>query len=397
MKIGIDASRANIPQKTGTEWCAYFIIQELKHIIPDNHEVVLYTKEPLAGPLADLPRHWRAKVLSWLPGYLWTQLRLAWEMLWHKPDVLFVPAHTIPVYCPAKTYTVLHDIGFEMFSDVYSRNLIGPENRFITTLINLAVRIITRGRYSNTELDYHRWSTRLALQKAKAIITPSRFTKQEIEKKFQVLPDKIHVVYNSFQPDYKKTVTKEQINIVRDQYGITGAYLLFVGRLEKKKNIHRIVQAYHQATAQIHNPPSLVLAGKAGHGYDSIEQYIENNNLAHRVIKTGWVDQNNLPALMNGAYGFIFTTLYEGFGMPILEAMSSGTPVITSNNSSTKEIGANAVLLADPQDVRDIARAILLLISNTALYNDLVQKGYQRASQFSWDNTARNIARLLLA
>jgi len=197
MIIGIDASRANKLEKTGTEWYAYHIIEEIKKLADHNDQYILYSKEKLRGQLAILPRNFKSKVLNWPFKYLWTQFRLAWEMVLNKPNVLFVPAHTIPVICPSKTITTLHDIGFEKYSHLYSQRGIGPK------IFGILVKIFTFGRYSNTELDYHRWSARLAFKKAKRIITVSHFSKNEIVNHFNVDSDLISVVSNAYDPIYR--------------------------------------------------------------------------------------------------------------------------------------------------------------------------------------------------
>lgn len=168
MTIGIDASRANKKEKTGTEWYSYYLIQHLKKIIPPQYRVILYAKEPLTDGLEILPANWQSKVLNWPPKFLWTQWRLSLEMLFHPVDLLFVPAHTISLIHPKKTVTVCHDIGFVRFPQYYSVK----------------------------ERMYHRFTMWLALKCAKIIITPSQFTKNEIMDVYKVSEKKIKVIYH---------------------------------------------------------------------------------------------------------------------------------------------------------------------------------------------------------
>src|SRR3989339_1868807 len=149
MKIGIDASRANNLQKTGVEWYSYFLLKNLKKIIPEDIEVVLYTREKLQGDLAELPKNWSNKVLCWPPKIFWTQIRLSLEMLFHKPDILFVPAHVCPIIHPKKTVMTVHDIAALRFPDSYN---------WLEEWYSLA-------------------SVRFALKNISKIITPSQFTK----------------------------------------------------------------------------------------------------------------------------------------------------------------------------------------------------------------------------
>ena len=163
----IDASRANNEQKTGVEWYAYFVIQELKKIIPGDWQVILYSREKLKGELANLPPNWQEKVLSWPPRRLWTQVRLSLEMLRfnrHSDVVLFVPAHVLPLFCPIKTLITIHDLGGLRFP---------------------------RG-YSFFERFYSRFASRFALKRA-TIITPSNFVKEEIKYIFK--KGKVETIY----------------------------------------------------------------------------------------------------------------------------------------------------------------------------------------------------------
>lgn len=168
MKIGIDASRANLSERTGTEWYSYYLIQHLKKVIPSDTEVILYSKSPLVGDLGILPPHWRSVVLSWPPKFLWTQFRLSWEMVRNPVDLLFVPAHTIPIFHPQKTITTCHDIGFIRMPHLYSLK----------------------------ERMYHRLTMWFAVFFAKSIIAPSEFVKQEILHAYPVPSEKIHVIYH---------------------------------------------------------------------------------------------------------------------------------------------------------------------------------------------------------
>ncbi|MDD5567238.1 MAG: hypothetical protein PHH01_03520, partial [Patescibacteria group bacterium] len=168
MKIGIDASRANSREKTGTEWYSFRLIQEFKKIADSNDQFFLYSKEGLDFGLENLPSNFKSRVLRWPPKFLWTQIRLSIHLLFNKADVLFVPAHTLPLINCRKTVLTVHDIGFERFEQLYSQKIIGPRN-FVKKLINLGVRVVTLGRYGSNELDYHRWAMKYAIEHASII------------------------------------------------------------------------------------------------------------------------------------------------------------------------------------------------------------------------------------
>lgn len=389
MIIGIDASRANRQKKTGTEWYSYYIIEEIKNLADHNDQILLYSKEELVGPLANLPKNFKSRVLHWPLKFLWTQFRLAWEVTINKPDVLFVPSHTIPILCPKKTITTLHDIGFEKSKHLYSQKSIGPR------ILGILIKIITFGKYSNTELDYHRWSTRLALKKAKKIITVSQFSKEEIIKKFNVNAKMVTVIHNAYSQEYKKIDDYIKINSILAKYNIIKPFFLFIGRLEEKKNIAGILEGYYEYVQKRGDQVKIVLIGNPGYGYKKINEVIKKYSLSNNIIQPGWIDNDELPFIMNAATAFVFASFYEGFGLPILEAMACGIPVITSNFGATKEVADNAAFLVNPHNPKEIAYGLLKVSTDQKLRENLIKKGYNRIQQFSWQSSAEKTLNLI--
>ncbi|XOU94883.1 MAG: glycosyltransferase family 4 protein [Candidatus Kerfeldbacteria bacterium] len=395
MIIGIDASRANKENKTGTEWYAYNVLEEFKKIIPKEDQVILYSKDKLRGDLSKLPNNFSNKILRWPPGFLWTQLRLSWEVFFHKPDVLFIPAHTIPLLSPKKTVTTLHDVGFEEFHELYSKKTIGPENFIINFIFGIAFRILTLGKYKNNELEYHRWSARLALEKAKKVITISDFSINEIKKHFNISGDKLVNVYNSYNPIFRKISDESEINKILQKYNIKDNFFLYIGRLEEKKNIPRLIEAFSIFKKENFCDTKLVLVGAQGFGYDRVKSNIIKYNLESEVIELGWIDNIDLPYLVNAAKIFCFPSLYEGFGMPIIEAMVCGTPVITSDFGAMKEVAKDAALLVDSYNIKNIADGMSIIYNDNELSEKLVQKGFERVKSFSWEKTASMIKEVI--
>ncbi|MBU4421572.1 glycosyltransferase family 4 protein, partial [Patescibacteria group bacterium] len=341
--IGIDASRANKKEKTGVEWYSYFLIQEFKKIIPQNTRVILYSPAPLCEDLLPLPANWQVKVLRW-PFRFWTLIRFSWEMLWHKPDILFVPSHIIPFFPPKWTFTTIHDIGFKRFPKSY--------NGLDRCLQNFGV-----------------WR---ALKKCEKIFTPSEFTKKELMDVYS-FPEKniisIHLAHNVQSP----TLNIEE---VLEKYGIKKPYLFYIGRLEKKKNIENLIKAVEGLGID------LALAGKPGFGFNSVKCQTSN------VRYLGWVSQKDVSALIAGAEIFLFPSLYEGFGIPILEAFACGTPVITSNRASMPEVARDAALFVNPDNPEEIKNAITKILDNPELKQDLIEKGHKHCKEFSWQKCA---------
>ncbi|PIY95510.1 MAG: hypothetical protein COY66_06620 [Candidatus Kerfeldbacteria bacterium CG_4_10_14_0_8_um_filter_42_10] len=390
MKIGIDASRANELKKTGTEWYAYQLIQEFKKIADPNDQFILYTKEPLREDLSVLPPNFRNRVLRWPPQYLWTQIRLSWEMIFRKPDLLFVPAHTIPLIHPKKTVTTLHDVGFERFHELYSKARIGYRPSLTKVLINALIKLLTLGKYGNNEYDYHRFSARFALKHAKKIITVSNFTKKEILDIYGKRGSgKIKVIPNAYnKAEIKQKFTASRTSETLKKYKIESPFLLYIGRLEEKKNITGLIEAFKILITKYNFKGQLVLLGKQGFNFEKTLRVIERYGLDKYVIRPGWVNEEERIILLKSAVVFVFPSFYEGFGIPPLEAMASGVPVVAANSASIPEVTGNAALLVDPHDFKAMAEGINRIMDDPKLRDDFIAAGYRRAEKYSWKSTA---------
>ncbi|OGY78995.1 MAG: hypothetical protein A3B74_03860 [Candidatus Kerfeldbacteria bacterium RIFCSPHIGHO2_02_FULL_42_14] len=386
MIIGIDASRANEVYRRGTEWYAFFLIKALSKIIGPEHTVFLYVKQPLRPDLAyDLPSHFVAKILRWPPVFLWTQMRLSLEMLWHPPDIFFIPVHTLPLFHPRKTVITLHDVGFERFPELYDTHPIGPQGSVLTRLFDTVVKICTLGKFGNNELDYHRWSVRFALRHAAHIITVSDFSKQEIMQLFHTSPEKLTRVYISYdERRYHPVRDQQKIADVLHKYHVQQPYVLFVASLEEKKNVLRLIEAWHSIRQESRFPHTLVLAGKPGFGYERIRRSIDAFGLTSSVHETGYIVEEDLPTLMSAADVYILPSLYEGFGIPLLQAFACATPVVASHVASIPEIAGSAAQYCNPYDAHDIARAISEVLASSTIRNRLRSLGRARLQYFSW-------------
>ncbi|OGY43205.1 MAG: hypothetical protein A3B89_00940 [Candidatus Buchananbacteria bacterium RIFCSPHIGHO2_02_FULL_40_13] len=367
MTIGLDASRANRPNKTGVEWYSYYLIQELKKITPDDIDVILYTNGKLTGGLENCPKNFTEKKLSWpcLPAgrrqYLWTQIRLWWELIIKPPDVLFVPAHTIPflpIRKKTKVYVTVHDVGFKRYPKLYKK----------------------------IQFYYHELTMKRLRNRADKIITISDFSKQEIIDLYRVKPAKIVVIPLGYDQDsYNDKVLADQ-NIL-NKYNITQPYLLYLGRLERKKNIGNMIKALAYIKVA-KSELKLVLAGNSGNEYENIKKIIIDNKLEKEVLLPGYIAEADLPAVIKMAEIFLFPTLYEGFGLPILQALAIGTPVVTSDLKPHKEVAGGAAALADPKNPVSIAQQINKILKDREFATELKNQGLKRASEFSWAKTA---------
>ena len=393
MIIGIDASRANKERKTGTEWYSYLLIEHLKKIIPTDVTVLLYAGEPLSGELAILPANWEERVLKWPPKYLWTLVRLSWEMFLYPPDLLFVPAHGLPLILPKRTVATIHDIGFERFPELYRRRA----------------------------LWYHRYVVRRALKRSSAIITISEWSKKELQSVFKNTRAPIFVTPLAHDERfYHNHISLDDRLVAQKRYKIQPPYFFFVGRLEKKKNIERLIEAFaiflgaasSLGTASRYGPSgqnyhtieydsfghdeskagdrwSLVLVGPCGYGFVEADTLMKKHKLNDQVKILNWIPESDIPALMAGAAPLVFSSLYEGFGISILESMATGTPVITSRDGAMAEVAGSAALLVNPRDVAAISHAMRTISTDESLASSLRTAGLARASGFSWQSTAQ--------
>ena len=264
----------------------------------------------------------------------------------------------------------------------------GASGKVITMVYDMVYKAYpeTMNRKTRYMLDLN---MERSCRRADIILTISQFSKNEIIKYLHVPSEKIVVVpcgvdFSKFRPD----LGAGDIADAKSKYGITGEYLHYLGTLEPRKNIERLIEAYALLKERLGTVPRLVIAGKKGWLYDSIFQKVNFLKLDNDVIFTGYVDENDVPGLMKGATAFIFPSLYEGFGLPPLEAMACGTPVIVSNAASLPEVVGDAALLVDPFSVVSISNAMERLLVNRELRAELSDKGLKQASKYTWERSA---------
>ncbi len=235
-------------------------------------------------------------------------------------------------------------------------------------------------------LLYRYWLPRV-LPKVDAVITSSAASKADIMRYLRLPEHKINVVFGAANTTYQPA-EKSQIAAVRKRYGLPEQYILYVGSVEERKNLKRVLQAFN-LLQRGGVPHSLVITGVAKWRYADILSAAHTPELQASVLFTGYVEEEDLPALYGGAELFVFPSLYEGFGLPVLEAMACGTPVVTSSVSSLPEVAGDAALLVDPHDVEAIAAAMYRIVSEPALREKLRAGGLQQAARFSWQHTAQ--------
>ncbi|MCX7683140.1 MAG: glycosyltransferase family 4 protein [Anaerolineae bacterium] len=355
MLIGIDASRAVTDHPTGTETYSRCLIRALVELASPRYRFRLYFRTP---PPPGLFTGVETRVIPF--PRLWTHLRLGLEMALHPPDLLFVPAHVLPPVRPRLTLVTVHDLGYLHFP-----------------------RTHPRGQWLYLSLSTL-WNAHVATH----ILADSEATRADLISHYNIPPQKITVAYPGFDDQMTSACPIED---VRTRYGIGKKYFLYLGTLHPRKNLSRLIAAF----ASLPPDTLLVLAGKEGWHCKELFAQIEQLGLEERVLFTGYVRKEEKTALLRGALALVFPSLYEGFGLPVLEAQACDCPVITSTTSSLPEVAGDAAILVDPADPEAIASAMLRLLSDSTVRQSLIEKGRENVKRFSWINCARTVLEVI--
>lgn len=363
MRIAIDASRALRPSPTGTERYSFEIIRHLLALpAAQAHEWLLYLPEslPPAHPLLEGGAPVLQRVLP--PTRAWTHRRLAAAVRHDRPDVLFVPAHVLPFAAPGRlppSVVTVHDLGFLHFPQTHT----------------------------HTQRLYLDVSTRYAVRRATRLIAVSHATATDLLAAYHAEPGRVRVIHEAAA---LSTVTSGSAENAarRARFGLGQPYALFIGTLQPRKNLLRIAQAYARLRAAGHRDFDLVLAGAPGWKSEPLLAAIAALDLDDSIHLPGYLPAADAASLLRGALLFCYPSLFEGFGLPVLEAQQAGVAVLTSNNSSLPEVAGDAALLVDPTDVDAIAAAMLRLSRDEALRTRLIAAGHENVKRFSWQKAA---------
>ena len=352
MLVGVDASRAIRARRTGTEGYSFELLSALVRRSEERRYRLYFD----CAPPTDFPRGEGAEFRVIAAPRLWTHYRLAREVAIHPPDLLFVPSHVIPVRCAVPAVATIHDVGYLWYKSAYSP---------------LAWILLHLGTIHNARV-------------ARRIIADSQATASDLVKHFHVDPKRIRVA-SLGAPQVADVTFPEGL---RERYGLESPYFLFVGTQQPRKNLGRLLEAFAQVRRRNHRV-TLAIAGPAGIGVSRLRERAAAIGLEGSVRWLGYVPRADIAPLYAGASAFVFPSLYEGFGLPVLEAMAWGAPVIASSTSSLPEVVGDAGLLVDPLDVAGLAQAMIRVLEDADLGERLRRAGREQVSRFSWDRCAQ--------
>ena len=354
MKIGIDC-RLHYYNRTGIGRYIRNLIREFSESATANMELVLLQSRREREALLRAPAIHCRRVAT--PAHHpWERWFLAAEIAPKRLDVLHSLDHVAPNRTGWESVVTIHDLSF----------LAHPE------------------AYDSASLLYYTQVFR-TLRHAAKVITVSNFTRHEVLNRISIAPEKVVTICEAVDPAYFAR-TKSSCESVRSRLDIPDSYILVVGTIESRKNLERVIEAY--ALLPRRDRPHLVLAGGRGYQYDRVIEAVQEHRLEDQVTFLGFVSEADLPMLYSGAVCLLFPSLYEGFGLPILEAMACGCPVVTSNLGSMAEVAGDAAILVDPNSAVAIADGVKSLMDDSRQHDGMIAKGHARVKQFSWRTAA---------
>ena len=368
MRIGIEAQRIFRKNKHGMD---YVVLQEIKELQQIDHvnEYYVFVK-PGEEHCVESTKNVHVIELK-CPSYpLWEQWALPKAAKKYALDILHCTSNTAPVWCDIPLILTLHDIIFLEPRDKNNKSL-----------------------YQNMGWFYRRWNVPRILSKCRRIITVSNFEMENIISKLGIPRKRMVMIYNGYNEWFKPIDNCELPEVISQELTAKN-FFFFLGNTDPKKNTERTLVAYSNYLKQSQIKRKLLMADLAPEYLNGIIERNHIQNICEHIVMPGYIVNSNLPPIFNNAFAFLYTSLRESFGIPLLEAMACGTPVITSNTSSMPEIGGANAILVNPENCEEITTMMLRLESDQAFYERQRQIGLERAKLFSWKKTAENLLKL---
>lgn len=375
MKIYIEAG-SFYGKRTGVGRYGLCVSQALARLRTQDKLTYFSFLKPGRSPEIDFPvaPNARFKFIRWFPGRAFSLLMrhgiaIPMELfgLWRADFFIFPNFIVWSALLPKKRIMVVHDVSF-----LYYPEFIQAKN-----------------------LAYLRSQLGRSLRRSTKVIAVSEATRQDLLKEYDLPPDKVGVVYNAVDHAIFNPQASQQTEAVRQQFDIPERYMLFVSSIEPRKNLEGLLQAYEQSYPK-HKAALVIVGGGKQWSWNAAGIDARFKRLSHLpIIRTGFIDDGPMAALYAGALAFVYPSFYEGFGIPVLEAMASGCPVICSNIPPHQEIIGNAAISVAPKDIKDLAQAMTTVLADAKLRQKLGKAGVKQAAQFSWEYSAEQLSEIL--
>ncbi len=374
MKIGIEGQRLFRLKKHGMDMVALELIRNLQKIDTEN-EYFIFIKPDVDTGCLSASDNFHIVELGGGPYPSWEQIALPKAAKKYGCDVLHCTSNTAPVYSNIPLIITLHDI-------IYLES----------------ISIFKKGGtwYQKLGNMYRRWNVPRVVKKSDYIITVSHFEKNRI-KSFFGFPEedkRLVAIYNGVSEHFVKITDQIELKRVKEKYQLPDNYAFFLGNTDPKKNTRNVLKAFSDYLKTPNQPLKLVMLDYEKSALDALLAEIGDKQLINHIHLTGYVVNTDLPAIYSQCKLFLYPSLRESFGIPMLEAMRCGSPVITSNTSSMPEVSGGAALIIDPYKAEEITGAMVRLIQDEKLRNDIIQRGYLQAEKFSWRAMAKEVLNL---
>jgi len=366
LRIGIEAQRIFRDKKHGMDFVALEMIRNLQIIDKENQYVVFV--KPDTDPCLEETKNFKIVELKGTTYPYWEQIMLPAAAKAEKVDVLHCTSNTAPTQKDIPLILTLHDVIYMEKSPWAGGSL-----------------------YQKFGNMYRRLNVPSVVKQASVVITVSEFEKEVIKRQFPEISNKLKVVYNGKSTHFHANYSDDEVSQVVKKYNLPHNFIFFLGNTDPKKNLPRVIEAYIQYCREAESPLKMVIADFSATLLDSHLSKLNAIDLAHQFVLPGYIPNKQLPLIFKKASFFLYPSLRESFGIPIIEAMACGVPVITSNVASMPEISGGAALLVDPTDVNSLKNGINTLSKDETLRKNLVQQGLERAKSFDWQITARKV------
>lgn len=365
MRIAVNTRLLLKGKLEGIGWYTHQMLERIVRAHPEHEFLFLFDRPydpsfifaPNVKPIVAHPQARHAVLF-----YLWFEWMIPAMLRKYKADLFLSTDGLCSLNTKTPTCLVMHDLAFEHY----------PEH------LKLSHRLYLR-----------RWSPLFA-QKAARIVTVSEFSKRDISEHYQISPDKIDVTYNGAHPSYKP-LSWEERDQVKSEYTEGQEYFVFAGALHPRKNVVALLQAFVKFKKRHRSPIKLVIVGRMAWKFEELATMREEMPFKDDVVWPGYLGVERLSKVIGAAYALVYPSLFEGFGIPILEALKCGVPAVVSNTSSMPEVAGDAALLADPNDVEEIAAQMGRIYKDEALRNQLKAAALIQAGKFDWDHSANQL------